>query len=162
MARKRMKGATLGISDEEDVAISVFESFYRAAENGRFPDLNSRDDLWKLLLRMSARKIIDRNRYANRALRQGNEISLDQKKDDDAAVFEVMGNEPTPEMVAVMSETCEELMNVLEDENLRSVAVGKMEGYSNRQLAEKFGCSERTIERRLNLIRKKLSVQIQD
>ena len=156
MARQRLQGATLAVSDEEDVAISVFESFYRAAENGRFPDLNSRDDLWKLLLRMSARKIVDRHRYANRARRQADLVSLHQG-DDDTAMIDVIGKEPSPELVATMAESCEQLLGHLDDDGLRSIAIGKMEGYSNAELAEKYDCSERTIERRLSLIRRKFT-----
>jgi len=28
-------------------ALSVFDSFFRAASAGRFPDLDNRDDLWR-------------------------------------------------------------------------------------------------------------------
>ena len=38
---------------------------------------------------------------------------------------------------------------------LREVAVRKMEGCTNAELAEQFDCSKRTIERGLYLIRKK-------
>ena len=83
-------------------------------------------------------------------------------KDEEAAVFEVIGNEPTPQMAANMSETCDELLDSFEDENFRNVVFGKMEGYSNNELAKKFDCSERTIERRLNLIRRKMSKQLSE
>ena len=36
--------------DEEDVAISAFQSFCRAAQAGRFPNLRGRDELWQLLV----------------------------------------------------------------------------------------------------------------
>ena len=38
---------------------------------------------------------------------------------------------------------------------LREVAMRKMEGYTNAELAEQFDCSERTVERGLQLIRRK-------
>lgn len=161
MARQRLNGAPVAVSDEEDIAISVFESFYRAAEDGRFPDLNSRDDLWKLLLRMAARKIIDQHRHANRAVRGGGVAtrSIDAA-DDDKAVFEVIGSEPNAEMVAMVTESCELLLTHLEDENLRAVAIGKLEGYSNSELAQRLDCSERTVERRLNLVRQKAAKEL--
>ena len=40
--RQNLRGQNRGVSDEEDIVVSVFESFYRAAENGRFPDLSDR------------------------------------------------------------------------------------------------------------------------
>ena len=57
--RARMSGQNRAVSDEEDIVLSVFDSFYAAAEEGRFPDLSDRDDLWRVLLRLSARKVID-------------------------------------------------------------------------------------------------------
>ena len=67
--RQNLRGQNRGVSDEEDIVVSVFESFYRAAENGRFPDLSDRDDLWRLLLKMSARKIVDKRRHDRRQRR---------------------------------------------------------------------------------------------
>ena len=43
-------------ADEEDVALSAFDSFCRGAEQGRFPQLDGRDDLWHLLVVITVRK----------------------------------------------------------------------------------------------------------
>ncbi len=51
--RRRLYGQNRAISDEEDIVLSVFNSFYAAAEKDRFPDLADRDDLWRRLLTMS-------------------------------------------------------------------------------------------------------------
>ena len=162
-ARKNLGAKSGRMVDEEDIAISVFESFYRAARNGRFPQLSGRDDLWRLLLRMSARKIIDRRRHESRQRRGGEErvVSL-QDGSDDEAIIDVIGSEPSPELVLMMTESFELLMSHLGDGSLREIAVAKMEGYSNAELAQRFGCSERTIERRLHLIREKCQQQLID
>lgn len=158
LARKRLRGSSAAVADEEDIVVSVFESFYRAAENGRFPDLNSRDDLWRLLLQMAARKVVDHHRHENRLVRGGAAVTAtlsDGSSDDE--VLSAVGNEPSPEMVAMMTESCEQLLDHLADDQLRELAVGKMEGYSNSELAIRLDCSERTVERRLHLIRKKVT-----
>ena len=165
MARQRMRGANRHLGDEEDVAISVFESFYRAAEKGRFPDLAGRDDLWRLLLRMAARKIVDQRRHSQTARRGGDHVVepiVRQGRHGEEVILQVIGDEPSPDMVLMMTESCEELLNHLEDETLRDIAVAKMEGFSNAEIAEKFDCSERTIERRLHLIREKCQQEILD
>lgn len=159
-ARAKLQGQNRGPSDEEDIAVSVFESFYRAAGKGRFSDLFGRDDLWRLLLKMSARKIVDRRRRdATQKRGEGARIlSLDAKKTshgDDGLILEVIGDDPSPEMVASMTESFQRILDHLGDGQLQQIAVGKMEGYSNAELAQRFDCSERTIERRLNLIREK-------
>ncbi len=164
MARQNLCGQNRGVADEEDIVVSVFESFYRAAEMGRFPDLAGRDDLWRLLLKMSARKIVDKRRHDRRQRRgAGAKVrSLDQAGREDQAIIEVIGDEPTPEMVLMMTESFERLIAHLGDGQLREIAVGKMEGFSNAELAERLQCSERTIERRLHLIREKCQQQLID
>lgn len=156
--RQRLFGQNRAISDEEDIALSVFDSFYSAAKKGRFPDLSDRDDLWRLLLRMSARKVVDKRRHDLRERRGGNvqHHSLDQSGDD-SMVIEAIGDEPSPDMVLMMQESVEQFFSHLGVGQLRDLAGAKLEGYSNAELAERFGCSERTIERRLHLIRQKMA-----
>lgn len=159
--RGKLAGHNRAVSDEEDIVLSVFDSFYDAANNGRFPDLSDRDDLWRLLLRMSARKIVDKRRHDQRQRRGGNVHvhSLNQSGDDDS-VIEAIGDEPSPEMVLTMRESVEQFFSHLGVGPLRNLAVAKLEGYSNAELAERFDCSERTIERRLHLIREKCQQEL--
>jgi DNA-directed RNA polymerase specialized sigma24 family protein len=63
------------MADEEDVAASVLESLFRAAQKGRFPDLADRHDLWRLLLQMTARKAIDMKRRETRQRRGGGRVA---------------------------------------------------------------------------------------
>src|SRR5207245_207277 len=56
LARTKLKGVRKGPADEEDVALSAFDSFCRAAERGQFPDLHERGNLWPLLVLITARK----------------------------------------------------------------------------------------------------------
>ncbi len=154
--RGRLYGQNRAVSDEEDIVLSVFDSFYNAAENGRFPDLSDRDDLWRLLLRMAARKVVDKRRH-DRRQRRGGDVTLHSldHADDDQRIIEAIGDEPSPEMVLMMQESLEMFFSHLGVGQLRDLAGAKLEGYSNAELAQRFGCSERTIERRLHLIREK-------
>jgi RNA polymerase sigma factor (sigma-70 family) len=162
--RQHLRGLNRGMTDEEDIVVSVFESFYRAAEQGRFPEMSQREDLWRLLLVMSARKIIDKRRHDQRQRRGAGEhvLSLQGGRSDDEALIQVIGDEPTPEMVLMMTESFERLLSHLGDGQLREIAVGKMEGFSNAELAIRFDCSERTIERRLHLIRETCQQELID
>jgi DNA-directed RNA polymerase specialized sigma24 family protein len=159
--RARLHGQNRAVTDEEDIVLSVFDSFYNAAENGRFPDLTDRDDLWRLLLRMAARKVVDKRRHDLRQRRGGNVMlhSLDHASDD-GNIFEAIGDEPSPEMVLMMQESVEHFFSHLGVGQLADLAGAKLEGYSNAELAQRFGCSERTIERRLHLIREKCQQEL--
>ena len=63
------------------------------------------------------------------------------------------GREPDPAFAAEVAEECEKLLATLADSDLRLIAVRKMEGYTNKEIAEELGCSLVTVERRLRLIR---------
>jgi len=159
--RQRLYGQNRAVSDEEDIVLSVFDSFYAAAEKGRFPDLSDRDDLWRLLLTMSARKIVDKRRHDNRQRRGGNVAVHSLNGDaEDSVIIEAIGDEPSPEMVLMMQESVEQLFFHLGVGQLQDLAGAKLEGYSNAEIAERLGCSERTIERRLHLIREKLQQEV--
>ena len=157
--RSRLGGQNRAVSDEEDIVLSVFESFYAAAEKGRFPNLSDRDDLWRLLLRMSARKVIDKHRHDRRG-RRGGDIQIHSLAGDDESIIEAIGDEPSPDMVLMMQESVEQLFSQLGVGQLQDLAVAKLEGYSNAELAQRLGCSERTIERRLHLIREKCQQEL--
>jgi DNA-directed RNA polymerase specialized sigma24 family protein len=62
LARAHLRDAPRRVADEEDVALSAFESFYQRAERGQFPQLNDRDDLWQLLVIVTVREAIDATR----------------------------------------------------------------------------------------------------
>jgi DNA-directed RNA polymerase specialized sigma24 family protein len=66
----------------------------------------------------------------------------------------VVGDEPTPEFAAQAAEEYRRLLERLGDDQLRSIAVWKMEGYTNEEIAARLGCAVATVERRLHLIRK--------
>lgn len=161
--RGRLLGQNRAVSDEEDIVLSVFDSFYNAAGHGRFPDLSDRDDLWRLLMRMSARKVVDKRRRDQRQRRGGNVRfqSLDHTGGHEG-VMEAIGEAPSPEMVLMMQESVEQLFSHLGVGQLRDLAGAKLEGHTNAELAARFDCSERTIERRLNLIREKLQQELVD
>jgi DNA-directed RNA polymerase specialized sigma24 family protein len=160
LARARLRGTPRGMADEEDVALSAFDSFCRRAERGDFPQLADRDDLWQLLFVLTVRKAISLARLQGRVRRGGGRIaSLDDLAawDLDAA----LGPEPTPELAAQMADECQRLLDSLGDESLRAVARWRMEGWSNREIAARLGCVEHTVERKLRSIRRLWSEEVE-
>ena len=159
LARKRLRGARRREADEEDVALSAFDSFCRGAAAGRFPQLGDRDDLWRLLVVITARKAADLREREGRLKRGGGKLRGESALSDPAAphdggLEQVVGGEPTPAFAAEVAEECRRLLDKLGDDELRSIAVWKMEGYSNEQIAERLGRALATVERRLRVIRK--------
>jgi DNA-directed RNA polymerase specialized sigma24 family protein len=151
LARSRLRGATR-LADEEDVALSALDSFYRGVERGRFPVLDDRDDLWQVLFLLTVRKTINLVKHEGRRSRGGGRlVSLADL--DGEMLGGVIGSEPSPELATQMVDECRRLLGRLEDETLRSVALWKMEGQTNREIAANLGCIEQTVERKLRRIR---------
>jgi RNA polymerase sigma factor (sigma-70 family) len=151
LARARLQGA-MGLADEEDVVLSAFDSFYRGVARGRFPDLQDRDDLWQLLFVLTVRKAINLVKHQRRRSRGGGRlVSLTDVEEQ--RLEEMLSTEPSPELAAQMADECRQLLGRLGDDTLRAVALWKMEGQTNREIAGKLGCVEQTVERKLRSIR---------
>jgi DNA-directed RNA polymerase specialized sigma24 family protein len=136
------------------VALSAFDSFCRGASKGHFPQLTDRDDLWQVLVLLTARKAYRLRKHEGRQKRGGGEVRhFSELTDEEAGVVEVIGREPAPEFAAQVAEECRLRLQALSDEGLRAVALAKLEGYTNAEVASKLGVAKRTVERRLTLIR---------
>lgn len=150
LARSKLADLPPSARDEEDLALSAMNSFFMRAERGCFSRLHDRSDLWQLLAKITVRKTIDRRRNA-RAEKRGDGQGPDDCCSEES-LRNIAGNGPTPDMLAAINEECQRLMNSL-DEGLRPVAHMKLEGYTNREIAEALGRVERTVERKLDRIR---------
>jgi DNA-directed RNA polymerase specialized sigma24 family protein len=156
-ARASLGAAPRRAADEEDVALSAFDSFCRGAERGHFPRLEDRDDLWHILLALTARKAARLIRHERRDKRGSGKVrpeaDLARPDEEELPLAQVVGTEPTPELAAQVAEECRRLLDKLGDDDLRAIAVWQMEGYTVAEIAAKLGRSERTVARKLVLIR---------
>ena len=150
LAHGRLQRTSEGPADGEDVALSVFDSFFRGAAAGRFDRLDSRDDLWRLLVTIASRKASNAARDELRHKRGG---LFDF--DDASALAEVAGTEPSPEFAALVADESRRLFEALSDDSLRQVVRLRLEGYTNEEIAAALNCGLRTVERKLALIRKR-------
>ncbi|MGN6132944.1 MAG: ECF-type sigma factor [Aureliella sp.] len=150
LARTRLDTIQRRVADEEDVVQNAFHSFFRALGQGRFPQLEDRDNLWRLLVVITAHKALKQVEHNNRQKRGGGENQL---LADDAALLHCVGAEPTPDFAAQVAEEYRRLLDLLGDDSLRQVAVWKMEGYANDEIATMLDCSRRTVVRKLEAIR---------
>lgn len=156
LALSRRAGAD---EDEEDAALSAFDSFCAGLAGGRFPRLEDRDDLWRLLVVITARKA-SAQADRRRALKRGGDFSrLDAPGQDDSfaaaadPLIQIVSREPSPEFAAMVADETAHLLDRLEDPALRQIALWRMEGYTSDEIADRLGCARRTVARRLDLIR---------
>lgn len=159
LSRRKLASIPAREADGEDVALSALNSFYHGVANDRFPKLDDRHDLWRLLVTITIRKAVTQKRryYAQKrggGLVRGESVFLRHANDSqaDAGIHQVLGTDPTPELAQELADDCGELLGRL-DERLRPIALAKMEGYSNLEIAEQLDLALRTVERRLEQIR---------
>jgi RNA polymerase sigma factor (sigma-70 family) len=142
LARARLRGIPGLVGHDEDVALSAFKSLCLGAEGGRFPNLNDRDDLWRLLAVITIRKAID----LQRRRRPEEPIGPDSMSD-------FLSRDPSPELAVELADECRRLLDRLGDPQLVSIAMWKVEGLTNEEIARRLGCVERSVERKLHRIR---------
>jgi RNA polymerase sigma factor (sigma-70 family) len=141
--------------DEEDVALSAFQSFCDRAARGQFPQLADRDSLWRVLATITTRKLYATLRRQSRQKRGGGrtlgESAIDEPDKDGLA--QALGREPTPADAAAFADQCERLFARLEDPVLTTIALRKLEGFTTEEVAAELNISVRTVDRKLRLIR---------
>ena len=159
VARRKLGNLPRRMIDEEDVVLSAFNSFCAGVAQGRFPELDDREGLWRLLVTVTARKAVAQLRWQHYQKRGGGAVRGDsvflKAEDSSPAGFEqVFGREPNPEVAAAVAEEFGRLLDVLEDPTLRVLAYMKFEGFTNEDIADSLDCAVSTVERKLARIRK--------
>jgi DNA-directed RNA polymerase specialized sigma24 family protein len=173
LARQKLEGIPRAVADEEDVAVSAFRSFCMGARAGRFSQLADRDNLWPLLMALTANKSVDLIRARNRQKRggtgkagtAGRQTTTDPARSHPSPgkgpglpavpLSEILSREPTPEFAAELSDQLARLLQLLDetgDPDLRRIALLKMEGSSSAEVAAAIPCATRSVERKMQVI----------
>lgn len=140
-------------ADGEDVALSAFDKFVRGVEAGKFPKLDDRHDLWAVLLRVTANKARNAVRDENRDKRGGGRaVRVIAEGESDLGGVPVPAADPDPADVAALADVADRLLPALNDE-LRRVAVWRLEGHSVEEIAGRLGRVVSTAERKLARVR---------
>jgi len=145
-------------ADEEDIAVSALQSLFAGVREGRFPDFSNRGDLWRILLTLASRKVSSRIRRQMAQKRGGGEVrgeSVFARATDShlGGLDDLSSKSDLPEFAELFSLECQELLDQLDDENLRRIAMMRLQGYSKQEIAQELGCAVRSVDRKLSLIR---------
>lgn len=154
-ARQKLDVQTRRRYDEHDAANSAFHSLCRGLADGRI-EAENRDALWGLLAVITSRKISTQRRYGNRLKRGGGDVRGESAFFDcgGAGINAVGDHEQAPDVLAEVSESCAQLLDALPDESMKRVVLLKFQGATNGEVAEELKCTRRTIERKLERIRR--------
>lgn len=157
-AKSRLPSNLLRALDEEDVALSAFKSLYTLGQRGGLEDVNDREGLWKLLMCITARKATAHVRSETRQKRgggkvRGESIYLNGAGANSGLHEEAAGALP-PDLAVEFNDQCTHLLDALDDDVLRTIALLRLDGHTVEEISSRVGSAKRSVERRLNLIRK--------
>lgn len=150
LARNKLKGFPTRVADEEDIAATVFEALCLGAKEGRFPNLRDRSDLWRLLVAITAKKVVDLKRRHLAAKRGGGRVRGDSAL---GAIDSVVAQQPNASDLLRIQEEWKRLLSILPDDELKQIAQLKLRGYTNDEVAASLDVVVRTIERKMQRIK---------
>ncbi len=142
LAHSTLAGRLPRAADAEDALQSAMISFWERVEGGGLSDDLDRDDLWNVLGLITVRKALKLQSKENAQKRGGGRVVSGAE----------LENSPGEESAAGLDLLCSEMVELL-DVDLRSFALLRLMGYKNREIAQEFGCTERKVERKLQLVR---------
>ena len=152
-ARKKLGNVPRREFDEEDIVTDVLNKFFNDVRRDQFPKLEDRNDLWRILLVLTLRKVLQNIRANNAIKRGGGQVRGD-------SVFIAASDDAGFDKFSSPHDFAEELtlemrdqLDALGEETLKQVGVMKLQGFTNHEVAEKLKVSERTVERKLERIR---------
>ncbi len=162
---RRKLGDRRRVADEEDAVVSAFNSFYQRLNDGHFPRLDDRNDLWKVLITITLRKAGQYLRREDAEKRGGGNVrgesvfARPDTNDGAGGIDGALGSEPTPELAAQVTDECEHLLARLDDDRHRQIVLLKLEGHTDLEIAKRLDCGLRTVQRKLENIRDKWAAE---
>lgn len=159
LADRKLNAATKRRRDEEDVALSAIDALCTGAREGRFRQLENRDDLWQILCMITSRKAALEWRRHSRNQEIGESVVAKPSDDLPPGMDALIEGKPDDRYLDSLTSTSRDLLEGL-DEHLRKVAMLKLQGYRHDEVAEKIGRSVKAVERYLQTIREKWELQV--
>jgi DNA-directed RNA polymerase specialized sigma24 family protein len=184
LAQKRFRhqGVLEGAFDGEDAAIEAIYEFYEGMVQGKFPNISNREELRRLLVTITYRRVSWWRRHiATQKRGSGLVLFFEEpttKKQPTCATIAALGIEAkdediqggfagipdkkqqTPEEELIAAETYQQMLEQLPNEELRQVAILMMDGGSAAEIANTLGCTDQTVRNKRDKIRDNLLVKL--
>ncbi len=124
--------------EPDDVAQSVFNSFFRGVEDGRFT-FRHREDVWRLLVQIAVHKLRNQCRHHQTAGRDVGRETAD-------VVFATTAREPTPAEAAAVGDELEGCLRRRGPRD-RTIVEQFIRGVPYEEIATALAWSQRTVRR---------------
>ena len=147
VADKQLSGRMRRRVGSDDIVQSACRTFFRRVSQGQF-DLPDAEALWRLICSITLNKARRAARDQSRQRR-----SIDREQDIDARAHgetapsaNLEANAPSPFDAAELADQMEALLSSLNEQECVMLDL-KLQQFTNDEIAEKVGCSERTVRR---------------
>lgn len=160
-ARRCMKGVSSRDSDEDDIAVRVLNSLFQRLADGRQSAIESRTELWNLLLGITRNKTADEARRKRAKKRGGGNVrgesAFDVHGEDSpgCGIAGVAGRVQDPRVAYEEAQGLVEMLESLRDSQLQQIALLKMASHTDQEIADMLKLGRRTIQRRLQELRRR-------
>jgi RNA polymerase sigma factor (sigma-70 family) len=160
LARRKLGGTPRRAIDEEDVAQQAFWAFYRSLRAGRFLQLTNRHQLLALLSHITACQAANQIKHELGVQKRGGgrvqgESALGGAADSSDGTLrgleQVADSSLSPEERALLEDSYHHYVSAL-PEHLRDFAELYLSGLTYQEIADRQGCTERTVDRKMALI----------
>ncbi len=148
LARKRLSGRAAVADDAEDAAQAALISFWSQIRSGEYLQDLCRGSLWNLLATITVRKVGKQLRRDATARRGGGQVMPAADLAGEQSFEELLGVLPTQELDLQAAELMESL-----PADLQEFAMMRLLGYSTHEIAEQLDCTQRKVQRKLELVR---------
>lgn len=157
IAEKRMPARLQRRIGPEDIAQSACRTFLRRAREGQF-HLRDSEQLWSLLCAITLTKLREQARFHLRKKR-GLDLEIDVTAADPGESgpgWVPIARGPSPAQAAEFALQLQQVMESFDDEE-RQIVELKLQEFTNDEVAERLGCSERTVRRLVKQVQAKLT-----
>jgi DNA-directed RNA polymerase specialized sigma24 family protein len=164
LVRRHLDNRIRRREDEQDVLQSMYTSFCLGQMAGKATPA-SRDELWKLLVRITLCKLVNTANRHMAARRDIRRERIEVPPSPETAAFpqwmldHVDQSRPTPDEQVVVLDEFQRLLSSL-PEDLRQIVMWKLDGYKNAEIAEMIGRTVRSVELKLQIIRRRLEASL--
>jgi RNA polymerase sigma-70 factor (ECF subfamily) len=150
LARARISQRMARRIDPEDILQSVFRTFFGRVKAGRFT-IEGQDDLAKLLVGITVRKTLRQVAF-HRAAKRDPDLEKSVEDSASSSLPELPGVEPSPEATVTFLDLLEHFLSKLRPRD-RQIIEMRFQGYSNDEIAQSLGTSDRQVRRAVEHIR---------
>jgi len=152
LAERYLSGKLAGRVEGEDIVQSVFCTFFARSAKGEF-HIDSRAQLWQLLVKITVLKAREKGRYHTAEKR---DARIEQAIPGDDWLVTAASRAPGPEDAAVLVDEIEAVLRGLPTLH-GEVLQRRLRGCGAAEIAAELGVSRQTVYRALNLLQGRLA-----